>query len=64
MSYEDMFGSLKQGQCDGKKMGEYNPLRCARELGHGGEHNYYVAGQYPKIPKASKRSAHSAPLKP
>lgn len=28
--------------CNSFKHGEYNPLRCCREKGHAGEHNYVV----------------------
>lgn len=50
-SPEQWFGPLKHGQCHSMKMGEYNPLRCAREAGHDGDHSYYVSGQYPKKAK-------------
>lgn len=45
---KDMFGPVKPGQCPNKKMGEYNPMRCADVEGHAGDHCYYVSGQYPK----------------
>lgn len=29
-------------RCESVKMGEYNWLRCCRQAGHEGEHNYCV----------------------
>lgn len=29
-------------RCESVKMGEYNWLRCCRQAGHAGEHNYCV----------------------
>lgn len=32
----------KPGACNSAKCGEFNMLRCVREKGHAGDHNYAV----------------------
>lgn len=36
------YGDDDMNICNSKKMGEYDMLRCVREKGHDGEHNYAV----------------------
>ncbi len=39
-SQADLLGAPTE--CNSKKMGEFNSLRCCRELGHTGDHNYVL----------------------
>lgn len=34
---------VAEARCNSFKWGEFNPLRCCREKGHAGEHNYVVS---------------------